>query len=158
MATKQELIEGYRMVIRETKRVTGAFTDGDWAKPAQGNEGWNRKQAYCHVAATAEIAPAFLTNLTKAAEGSDGMSGIDIDAFNAQMISSKESQDPKEIVNAIVTSYEKLIEFTNGMPDEQLASRRRFGELEGAVSDVMDSVLVLHAISHVYGAGGSAVV
>ena len=48
------------------------------------------------------------------------------------------------------TAYEKLIEFVQGMPEEQLQQRRRFGQLEAPVVDIMQSVLVLHGISHVY--------
>jgi hypothetical protein len=41
------------------------------------------------------------------------------------------------------------------MPDEQLEREAQFGELKGHVADIMDGVLVLHGVAHVYGAGGS---
>lgn len=154
--SKEHLAEGMRMVVREAKRVTSTFSDDDWKKPVHGEEGWNRKQIYCHIAATAEIAPGFLGNLGNAQEGQDAAAGFDIDAFNAQMVAAKEALGPAELMQSIETGHEKLIEFVQGMPDEQLAASRRFGQVEGSVSDLIDSVLVLHALAHIYSAGASA--
>jgi hypothetical protein len=156
VTTKQELAEGMRMIVREAKRVTSTFTDDDWKKPVHGDEGWNRKQVYCHIAATAEIAPAFLGNVGNAAEGQDAGAGLDIDAFNAQMVAAKEALAPAELMQAIADGHEKLIEFVQNLPDEQLAQKRKFLAVEGTVSDVIDSVLVLHALAHIYSAGASA--
>ena len=157
MTTKEDLIDGYRLVIREAKRITAPFGEPDWALPAQGNEGWNRKQAYGHIAATAEIAPGFIGNLAQGSADQNPMDGFDIDSFNDQMIAAKQQLSGKELVEDLVASYEKLIEFTQGLPQEQLDAPRQFGLLQGGtLSDVMDSVLVMHAVAHIYSAGGNA--
>lgn len=156
MTTREDLIDGYRMIIREAERVTSSFSADDWAKPVHGDEGWNRKQIYCHLAATAEITPGFLGNLANAEEGADAGAGLDIDAFNAQMVAAKQDLSPEELMKAFTAGWEALIEFTQNMPDEQFTMKRRFGEVEGTVGDLLDSVIVLHGLSHIYSAGGSA--
>lgn len=157
MSSKEELIEGYRTVIREAGRITSGFGEGDWAKPVNDGEGWNRKQTFCHITATAEIAPGFLGSLAGATENDNPMDSIDINGLNAQMVAGKEALSPPDLIKNLTASYEKLIEFTQGMPQDQLDSKRNFGLLTGGtLSDVMDSVLVLHAIAHIYSAGGNA--
>jgi hypothetical protein len=157
VTTKEELIDGYRSVIRQAQRVTAGFGADDWSKPVNDGEGWNRKQTYCHIAATAEIAPMFLGNLANASETDNPMDSIDINSLNAQMVSGKEALSNPDLIKNLSESYEKLIEFTKGMDQAQLDSKRNFGLLMGGtLSDVMDSVLVLHAIAHIYRAGGNA--
>ncbi|MEX2158883.1 MAG: maleylpyruvate isomerase N-terminal domain-containing protein [Dehalococcoidia bacterium] len=157
MSSKEELIEGFRSVIRQADRVTSGFGEDDWAKPVNDGEGWNRKQTFCHITATAEIAPGFLGSLAGATENDNPMDSIDINGLNAQMVAGKEALSPPDLIKNLTASYEKLIEFTQGMPQEQLDSKRNFGLLTGGtLSDVMDSVLVLHAIAHIYSAGGNA--
>jgi hypothetical protein len=158
VTTKEELIDGYRNVVRQAQRVTAGFGADDWSNPVNDGEGWNRKQTYCHIAATAEIAPGFLGSLAGATENDSPMDSIDINGLNAQMVAGKEALSPPDLIKNLTASYEKLIEFTQGMPQEQLDSKRNFGLLTGGtLSDVMDSVLVLHAIAHIYSAGGNAV-
>jgi hypothetical protein len=157
VTTKEELIAGFRTVIREAQRVTSGFGADDWALPVHDGEGWNRKQTYCHVAATAEVAPGFLGNLAQAGEGTNPMDNFDIDGFNAQMVAAKEQLSPQDLVSNLSGSYEKLIEFAQGLPQDQLDAKRDFGLLRGGtLADVMDGVLILHAMAHIYHAGGNA--
>ena len=157
MTTREELIDGFRTVIREAKRVSSGFSTDDWALPVHDEEGWNRKQIYCHIAATAEIAPGFLGSLAQGSADQNPMDNFDINGFNAQMVAAKEALSPQDLINNLTGSYDKLIEFAQGMPQEQLDSRRNFGLLQGGtVADVMDSVLILHGIAHIYSAGGNA--
>ena len=156
MTTREDLIDGFRMIIREGLRVTSSFSADDWSKPVHGDEGWDRTQIYCHLAATAEISPGFLGNLAQAEEGADAGAGLDIDAFNAQMVAAKQDLSPEELMKTFTAGYEALIEFTKNMPDDQLTSVRRFGSVEGSVADLMDSVIILHGLAHIYSAGASA--
>ena len=156
MTTREQLIDGLSLVIREGLRVTSSFAAEDWKKPVQGDEGWNRKQIYCHLAAAAEIAPGFLGGLAQASEGQNVLGGIDVDAFNAQMVAAKEQLSTEDLMKTFTSAYEKLIEFTKSMPGEQIELRRSFGAVEGTVADLMDSVLVLHGLAHIYSAGASA--
>lgn len=154
--TKNDLIDGLRVALREGMRVTSAFGPDDWKRPALGDEeGWNRKQVYSHLTALAEITPGFVGGLANAAPGQDGAAGIDINALNAQMVAAKEQLSTQELVKAFETGYSKLIDFVQAMPDDQLNRTAKFGALEGQLSDILDGVLVLHSVAHIYGAGGS---
>jgi hypothetical protein len=155
--TRQDLIDGLQLVLREGLRVTAAFGPDDWKKPALGGdeEGWNRKQVYSHLTALAEVTPGLVGNLANLEPGQDAAAGLDIDAFNAQTVAAKASVSEQELVAAYKTGFEKLIEFVKTMPEEQLERTGKFGQLEGKVADIMNGVLVLHGVAHVYGAGGS---
>ena len=156
MTTKAELIEGLRVVLREGTRVMSGFGPDDWKRPAVGDEdGWNRRQVYCHLTALAEITPGMAAGLANAAPGQDTAAGLDINALNAQMVAAKEKMAGPELMAAYKTGYEKLIDFVRAMPEEQLTRTAKFGELQGQIADIMDGVLVLHSIAHIYGAGGS---
>ena len=155
--TRQDLIDGLQLVLREGLRVTAAFGPDDWKKPALGGdgEGWNRKQVYSHLTALAEVTPGLVGNLANLQPGQDAAAGLDIDAFNAQTVAARASVSEQELVAAYKTGFEKLIEFVKTMPEEQLERTGKFGQLEGKVADIMNGVLVLHGAAHVYGAGGS---
>ncbi len=151
MTARGELIDGFRMIIREGLRTTANFTPDDWSYQVHDEGGgWTAKQVYCHLAATADITPGFLGALSQAPAGQNAASGFDVDAFNAQQVAARESLDAAALREAFRTAHEKLIEFVQGMPEEQLAQRRRFGQLEGPVVDIMQTVLVLHGLSHIY--------
>lgn len=156
MTTRDELIDGLRTVLREGKRVTSQFGPDDWKRPALGDEdGWNRKQVYTHLTALAEITPGMVGGLANAAPGQDTAAGLDINALNAQMVASKAQLSEQELMDAFESGFSKLIDFVKTMPEEQLQREAKFGEIEGNVADIMDGVLVLHGIAHIYGAGGS---
>ena len=151
MTTREELIDGLRIIIREGLRTTRDFGPDDWSYLAHDEEGgWNVKQVYCHLAATADIVPGFVGALSQAEEGQNAAANLDIDDFNAQGIASREGLDGPELMAGFQASYEKLIEFVQGMPEEQLEQRRIFGAQNAPVAEIMDSALVLHGLSHVY--------
>ena len=158
MTTREELIGGLRLVAREGLRVTSTFSPDDWKRQVHGEEnGWNRKKIYCHITAVAEITPGFAPNLVALPEGGNAAAGIDFDAFNAQLVAAKEQLGEKGLMSAFTTAYGNVIDFVQGMPEEQLRRLAKFGALEGPVVDILDSVLVLHSMAHIYSAGGSAV-
>jgi hypothetical protein len=155
--SKADLVAGLQTVLREGNRVMAGFSADDWKKPALDAdvEGWTRKQVYCHITALAEITPGFINGLAGAPEGTDGAAGIDINALNAQMVAAKEAMSEPELQAAFKTGYENLIKFVEGLDESQLQGQRQFGELKGALGDVMSGVLVLHSAAHIYNAGGS---
>jgi hypothetical protein len=156
MTTREDLITGVQTVLREGLRVTSGFGPDDWQRKVLDEGGtWTRKQAYAHITALAEITPGFIGNLGSAPAGQDAAASIDINALNAQMVAAKETMSPDDLRAAFKTSYENLITFIGTVPEEQLNNRTKFGLLEGPVSDIIASVLVLHPMAHIYGAGGS---
>ena len=158
MTTREDLIQGLEMIKREGLRITSAFSPEDWEKQVHDDEGggWNRKQVYCHVTAIGEIAPSMAPNLASVPAGGDAGAGVDINAMNAQLVAAKEALSEAELMDAFTAAYDKLIEFIKEMPAEQLEAQTKFGAVSGSVADVVDSLIVLHGLAHIYSAGGSA--
>ena len=151
MTTREELADGFRMILREGLRTTATFGPEDWQATVHDEEnGWNVKQVYCHLAAVAEITPGFIGSLAQQGEGEDAAAGFDVDEFNAQAVAAKEKLSEPELVEAFKTLHEKLIQFIEELPEEQLTRQIRFGAVAGPAADVMETILVLHGLSHVY--------
>ncbi|MGB2694394.1 MAG: maleylpyruvate isomerase N-terminal domain-containing protein [Dehalococcoidia bacterium] len=152
MTTREELITGLEMIVREGLRTTKDFGSDDWAMKIHDDEGggWTRKQIYAHLTSTAEISPGFLGSLANAQEGQDAGAGFDIGAFNAQQVAAKDNMSPKDLLEKFKGANDQLVEYVRNMPDEQLQQKRRFGAAEGSVAEIMDSVLVLHGLAHIY--------
>ena len=158
MTTRQELIEGLRAVTRTAERVTSRFAPDDWNLQAHGEEeGWNRKQVFAHLAAAAEITPAFVGALANQSPGKSVTDGLDINAFNAQQVGAKAQLSPSDLMAAFQKAYDGVIKFVQEAPEETLTQLGRFGTLEAPVIDIMDTVLVMHAMAHIYHGGGSPV-
>jgi hypothetical protein len=153
--TREELIAGLQTVLKEGMRVTSNFGPEDWQRKVLDEGGtWTRKQAYAHLTALAEVTPGLVGGLAGSG-GSDVAAGMNIDAVNAQLVAGKETLSEQELTAAYRAGFEKLIAFVKAMPEEQLQSKAKFGLQEGSVADVMSSLLVLHSMAHIYGAGGS---
>lgn len=149
--TREELVGGLRMLAREGSRLAATFTADDWKRTVHDEDGgWNVKQIYCHLAATAEVVPALAGRLAESKEGDDTAAGLDLDAFNAQQVAAREGLGEPELIKAYEQSHQKLIEFAQGLPDEQLQQRRRFANDEGTVAELMQLIIVMHGLSHVY--------
>ncbi len=158
MTTREELIQGLQMMLREGERITSTFAPEDWQKVVHDEEsdGWNRKQVYSHVTAIAEISPSLAPNLANVPEGGNAGEGVDINAMNAQLVAAKNELSETELMATFRTAHENLIEFIQGMPQDQLDAQTAFGNISGTVADVIDSLIILHGLSHIYSAGGSA--
>jgi hypothetical protein len=151
MTTREELIDGFRMIVREGLRTTSDLGPDGWKKQVHGEEGgWTIREIYCHLGATADIVPGFVGALSQASEGADTAGGLDIDSLNAQGVAAREKMSASEVMEAFKSSHEKLIEFIRGMPDEQLRQQGRFGPLDAPLADIMATLLVLHGLQHVY--------
>ena len=158
MTTREDLMDGLKMIMREGQRITSTFEAEDWKKQVHDDEGggWNRKQVYGHVTAIGEIAPSLAPNLVSVPEGGNAGAGIDINALNAQLVAAKEALSEGELMDAFAAAYENLIEFVKELPQEQLDAQTTFGAISGSVAEVVDSLIVLHGLAHIYSAGGSA--
>ncbi len=158
MTTREDLVDGLKMILREGERITSVFSPEDWKTQVHDDEGggWNRKQVYGHITSIAEIAPNLAPNLASLPEGGDAGAGIDITALNAQLVAAKDALSESELMDTFKAAYEHLIKFVQEMPDEQLEAQTTFGAVSGSVADVVDSLIVLHGIAHIYSAGGAA--
>ena len=151
MTTKEELLDGFQMIVREGLRTTASFSPDDWDYKVHTEEGgWTARQLYCHLTSTAELLPVLAGNLSQLQEGQNAAAGIDIDALNAQGVSAREQMTPQELMESFQAANEKATEFVKGIPDEQLQQRRRFGPIEAPVAELFQTFFVLHGLSHVY--------
>jgi hypothetical protein len=148
MATKEELINGLEMTLAQAKRLASIFADDDWGRKRAA--GWTPKEIYCHVAAVAGIVPQMAAGLMSAPEDGDFGAGLDIDQMNAQAVGSMSSLTPEQVLQALETNYDKLIEFVKAFPDEQLKARRRLLGNTIQVSDVVANAVMLHGLHHLY--------
>ncbi len=148
MAERQDIVRGLEFVASEAKRLGSLFSDAHWARTAPG--GWTAKQVFAHLAATAELAPRFAQMLAQAPAGSNPRAGLDIDAINAQTIAAREGKTARELVDDVVNGYTSLAEFVRGAPQELLDARAQFGAEPTALSDIMATNVVLHALHHLY--------
>lgn len=149
--TQEDLIDGFRMIIREGLRIGATFSPDDWKYQVHGEEnGWNAKQVFCHLSATAQVTPGLVGGLNQAPADQDVTAGFDIDAISAQTVGSREALGAAALLEEFKTNHEKLIEFLKTMPQEQLDQRRQFAHIEAPVADIMQTVLVLHGLWHIY--------
>ena len=148
MATNEDIIQALELTVREGKRTTSLFAEGEW--DAKRDSGWTPRQVYCHLAATAKIVPQLGAGLLNAPEDADIAAGMDIDAMNAQAVGQMESMEPGQIMQAFETNYAALIEYVKGLPAEQLKAKRRFLSDSVPIADIIASAIGLHGIHHVY--------
>ena len=148
MATREDIIQALELTVREGKRTTSLFAEGEW--DARRDSGWTPRQVYCHLAATAKIVPQLGAGLANASEDTDIAGGMDLNAMNAQAVGQMESMEPGQIMQAFETNYAELIDYVKNLPEEQLQARRRFLSESVPVSDILASSIGLHGIHHVY--------
>jgi len=148
MATREDIIQALELTVREGKRTTSLFAEGEW--DAKRDSGWTPRQVYSHLAATAKIVPQLGAGLANASEDTDIAAGMDLNAMNEQAVGQMESMDPGQIMQAFETNYAELIEYVKNLPDEQLQAKRRFLSDSVPVADILASSIGLHGIHHVY--------
>jgi hypothetical protein len=148
MANREDIIQALELTVREGKRTTSLFAEGEW--DAKRESGWTPRQVYSHLAATAKIVPQLGAGLANASEDTDIGAGLDINAMNEQAVSQMEGMEPAQIMQAFETNYSELIDYVKNLPDEQLQAKRRFLSDSVPVSDILASSIGLHGIHHVY--------
>ena len=148
MATKEEIIAGLELTVAQAKRTTALFAEGEWDwKRATG---WTPKDVYSHLAAVAGMVPNFAQAMLGAPEDRDITEGMDVNGMNAQAVGAMASMTPEQVMQALESNYQKLIEFVKTVPEEQLDLRRRLFSEPIPVSDILASTVMLHGLHHVY--------
>ena len=152
MATKQELVGGLEFLIQEGKRIGAGLDDAGWAK-VQDGDGWKNKEVLAHVGAIGTIVVPFITNIANAAPAADGAAGMDIDALNAQLVGARVGKSVQELVDEIDAAYTGVIGWVKGQPDDFFQQKRTMaGYVDVPISDLMQRMVVLHGLSHIYSA------
>jgi hypothetical protein len=157
VTTRQELIDGLNMVIRQGLRQMSSFGPGDWDRPVVHHDwqrqlmtqeyGWNRKQVYCHLTAIALITFRMMNG--------ERMSGADISRSNDELVYELQELSAEDLMARFRDAHQKVLDMVAHAPEQALSAPIKVGAIEGGASEVMDSALVLHALSHLYGAGGA---
>ncbi|MCH8949735.1 MAG: maleylpyruvate isomerase N-terminal domain-containing protein [Chloroflexi bacterium] len=151
MTTRDELIDGFRMIIREGQRTTANFGPDDWGYTVHDEEGgWTVRQLYAHLTGVAEIMPGLVGALAQSAEDQNVVANVNIDDMNAQSVAAKAELSESELMEAFKKAHEAAVKFIQEAPDEQLQQQRRFGQIEAPVADLLETFFILHAISHIY--------
>ena len=151
MTTREDLIDGLKMIVREGMRTTAAFGPDDWTYTVHNEEnGWNTKQVYCHLTAIAEILPGMAGQMAQAPEGVDAAAGIDVGALNAQAVAAKEQLSETDLMEAFQASHKKAIEFVAGMPEEQLQHTLLVMGVQAPLAEILDTLVILHGLMHIY--------
>jgi hypothetical protein len=149
MTTKQEIVNGMQEVIAQAKRVSALVEEqGDW--DAQRPAGWTPKEMFCHLAAVSGMLASTGPGLLAQPETADFTASTDINAMNAQMVSSMSGMTPQQLTQVIETNYGKAIEFVKSIPDDQLQSKKTFAQMTLPAADLLANVGVLHANHHLY--------
>ena len=78
---------------------------------------------------------------------------MDIGALNEQGVSSLRAVPVEQVLEALDNNYVKLIDWTKGLNDEQLAGKKTFLTMTMPGSDLLMTLTVMHAVHHVYEAG-----
>jgi hypothetical protein len=150
MATKDDIIKGLEVVIREARRVATDLTNDDWAQVVD-LDGWKNREVLAHVAGVGGIVVPFVQGMANAAPGADTMGAIDIDALNAGMVAQRASASSDALAAEIEKNYAAVIEFVRGAQDDLLAKRASAaGYKDVPVSDLMMRMVVLHGLAHIY--------
>ncbi len=151
MTTREDLIDGLKMIVREGLRTTASFGPDDWTYTVHTEEnGWSTKQVYCHLTAIAEILPGMAAQFGQASEGADAAAGVDVGAMNAQLVAAKEQLSEADLMAAFQASHQTAIEFIEGMPEEQLQHTLRVMDVQAPLADILDTLVILHGLMHIY--------
>src|SRR5262245_31200320 len=82
MATREELISGVEMLIREGRRLATDLGPQQWDQVVD-LDGWKNKEVLAHVASIGSLVPQMASGFAGAGPGTDAMASIDIDQLNA---------------------------------------------------------------------------
>jgi len=152
MATRTEVIDGLESLIRESHRIAGALTPGQWSLTVD-QDGWKGTEMLAHVAGVGTLIIPFLQALTSAPAGADAMGNTDINAMNAGLVSARAGKSPADLAAEIDTAYSAVIEHLRGQPDEffeQAVTMR--GHKDIGAGDMLMRMTILHGLAHVYSA------
>jgi hypothetical protein len=155
MATRDELISGLEMLIREGRRLATDLGPQQWEQVVD-LDGWKNKEVLAHVASVGSLVPQMAGGFASAGPGNDAMASIDIDQLNAAMVGQRAGKSATELADELESAYIGVIKFVREAPDELLTTRvTARGHKDIPMSDIMNRMVVLHGLGHVYSVYGS---
>lgn len=155
MATRDELITGVEMLIREGRRLATDLGPQQWEQVVD-LDGWKNKEVLAHVASVGTLVPQMAGGLANAEPGTDAMAAIDINQLNAAMVGQRAGKSATELADELETAYKGVIKFVHDAPDDLLTKRATAGgHKDIPMSDILNRMVVLHGLGHVYSVYGS---
>ncbi|HLB23949.1 MAG TPA: maleylpyruvate isomerase N-terminal domain-containing protein [Dehalococcoidia bacterium] len=150
MASKEELIKGLELLIQEGERLANSLTAAELEKVVD-VDGWKGKEMFAHVAGIGAMVAPMVTGIANAAPGSDAIGGVDIDQLNAGIVSQRAGKSAQDLADELATNYRAVIEFVRNAPDDLLNKKATArGYKDVAVSDLVNRMVVLHGLAHIY--------
>jgi hypothetical protein len=150
MATKQDMISGVEMLLRESQRIATVLRADEWAR-AHDSDGWKNNQIMAHIASVGTLVVPFMGNFNNAAPSQDAGAGLDINALNAQMVGARADKSVQELADETSKAYGGVIEFIKGSDDAMWQQpRTMLGYKEVPLGDIFMRMVVLHGLSHIY--------
>ena len=149
MATRQELIDTVRGFIQRADRVAAGLSPADWEKTTY-EQGWNVKQAYCHLASLGASIPFFVNMATNPQPAGGVGDGFDVDAWNAQQVAQRQGKSNEEILTELRTGFEGSLRFLDSVSDEVLAKvmTSPFSGQRKMLADLLVGAFVDHHSMH----------
>jgi|CXWL01.1.fsa_nt_gi hypothetical protein len=150
MATKDELIQGIEVLIREGSRLATDVRPDQWDNIVD-LDGWKSKEVLAHVASVGGLVQPMVSGMATAAPGADAMAALNINQLNAAMVGQRAGKTTEELVAELETAYRGVIEFIRTAPDDMLAKTATAnGYVDVPVSDLVNRMVVMHGLAHIY--------
>ena len=90
MATKDELIHGVELLIREGGRLATDIRPEQWENIVD-LDGWKSKEVLAHVASVGGLVQPMVSGMATAAPGADAMAALNLDQLNAAMVGQRDA-------------------------------------------------------------------
>jgi hypothetical protein len=150
VATKDEIIRGLDLLIREGHRIANDLTDSQWEHVVD-LDGWKNREVLAHIAGVGAVVLPMVNGMANAPAGADALGAVDIDQMNAGIVASKAGKSAKDLADELDTAYRGVIEFVGNAPDDLLAKRvTAGGHKDVPISDIAMRMVVMHGLAHIY--------
>jgi hypothetical protein len=150
MATREELVGGLQMLIRECRRLATDLRPEQWQGVVD-LDGWKNKEALAHIASIGGLVPQMASGFTSAGPETDAMATINIDQLNAALVAQRADKTAAELADEIETSYNAVIKFVQDSPDDLLNKHvTAGGHRDLPLSDILNRMVIMHGFGHAY--------
>ena len=146
MATKQDICKGTDEFVARAEALAARLSPQDWGKEVYPG-GWNVKQVFCHLAATAGAAQLFI-DMAKAPPSSGGGGGFDVDAMNARAVAARERKSPLEVLSEVRATCQTSVQSVELCSEEFLAKDVSLPWYTGALGGLLLEVVAEHGKGH----------
>ena len=150
MATKEDIISGVELLIRESNRIANDLSEAQWNIVVD-MDGWKGAEVLAHVAGIGGLVAPMVGGIANAPAGTDSFAAFDIDQINAGIVAARAGKSAKELAAELETSYRGVIEFVKNASDDLMAQRVTVaGYKDVPISDIAIRMIIMHGVAHIY--------